>query len=545
MPEPDHSGRGGVSACNADGAAVIRCGPDTASGAVSTCDAAVGFKCQFFDSCGSVGNGSSNSAKNDGWHRWKFAKGKNWLCVPCHHAMDNFEEVSMPRFVTQPEAGKSIYVDEFFLVRCACCLRNACFLCNGGPRRGRWENRKTEGYVCSLCTNNPADRQLEPADSNHEPPMACTTESALSHRVIELTVALNMCMQLPPWVHDPNDAALKLAASDYPRVEGELDPGNSPGSMLVLAMLLPEQFGVPGGPSLNIFGDSPPEGITNISEQRATSSYGSDNRRTNIIEGLLNYWQDMDEPTRPLLLEVWGLMGRVYQLMDPLNTLRVADLRRNVFAVPDSFMSDDWYEKRMCAREYFKIEIWKLIALCSRPVEKLEFEDEARRYWYNVLSPEAIFKPQHSSMALGCTVPSTVECQLSIGQVVMAMWHGSWLPGKLWMNTDGELQILWDEDSSLSNLVRPFVKVVRHPEIGSVLGQSVIGRLNGSWHFGKVTVLISGTIVRVHWDQENSFSDLPISDVMLVQELGITALKKRRLLLHEVMLNVATNYGVC
>jgi hypothetical protein len=159
----------------------------------------------------------------------------------------------------------------------------------------------------------------------------------------------------------------------------------------MLAMLLPEQFGVLGGPSLTIFGLSPPMTIINICCKRAVSGHGPDNRRTNIIEGLLNYWYN-DEPCRNLLIHCWRLMGRAFEYMDPFNKLRVKDMARNSFSMPDSIGNKIWWDRVNEARSYFQKVIWKLAAKASIPgvaydVLHREMEEDARGHWYIVLLP--------------------------------------------------------------------------------------------------------------------------------------------------------------
>jgi hypothetical protein len=131
---------------------------------VMTTDNGNDAKRQLFDSCGSTPC-TRETAKIDGWKHRKFEKGKNWLRVPCLHTTDNFQEAPTPRSTTQREAGQSIYVDEFPLARRARCSPTAPPLTNGGPRRRKREIRKPQGYVRPPCTNNPADRHREPADS--------------------------------------------------------------------------------------------------------------------------------------------------------------------------------------------------------------------------------------------------------------------------------------------------------------------------------------------------------------------------------------------
>jgi hypothetical protein len=325
-------------------------------------------------------------------------------------------------------------------------------------------------------------------------PASCE-ESLMARSVVELTEALNVCTRLPPWAnYDVTDAILKEAGKNYPRVQNEVDAGNSAGSMLMLAMLLPEAFGVPGGPSLTIFGPTPPEGVIHIqATKRAMSATGADNRRTNIIEGLLNYWQDIAEPCRSRLMYVWLLMGRAFELLDPFNNLLVKDMARNSFSVPEAIYCDAWWAKVYGARSYLQKQIEKLIPVASRPVAddaiRRLIEDEARGHWYIVLVPRATFC--HDGMAVGCSV--------------RAWWHGDWHRGTLYKILDiDKLQILWNEEYTVSNLDRSLVQVHQQDirEI-SMLEHSVVRVFFSSPDAFKF---------RINWDEESTgkaFLDTP------------------------------------
>ena len=107
----------------------------------------------------------------------------------------------------------------------------------------------------------------------------------------------------------PNDANLREAGSYDPAagkgLTTETDSGNFAGSLLLLAMLLPDTYGVEGADPLGIFGTPPPAGLIAVSSGCARSSVGVDNRRCNAIEGLLNLWQH-DAALRGLREKVLG-----------------------------------------------------------------------------------------------------------------------------------------------------------------------------------------------------------------------------------------------
>ena len=121
----------------------------------------------------------------------------------------------------------------------------------------------------------------------------------------------------------------------------EWDACNLAGSALMLAMMEPEAFGVPGGPKLTIFGQPPPYGVISLSGRRPQSSRGPDNRRTNIIEGLLNYWQDdpSSQDLRQALRHAWYVTSVALDATSSHPRI-VANVARRMFAAPDNIVSD-------------------------------------------------------------------------------------------------------------------------------------------------------------------------------------------------------------
>ena len=94
------------------------------------------------------------------------------------------------------------------------------------------------------------------------------------------------------WVRETSDANTKDAGR-YDATAGrgltrEEDYGNAGGSILMLAMLDPETYGVPGAPRLQNIDDWSRDGMLQIQSGRPDSGKNANNRRTNVIEGLLN-----------------------------------------------------------------------------------------------------------------------------------------------------------------------------------------------------------------------------------------------------------------
>ena len=138
----------------------------------------------------------------------------------------------------------------------------------------------------------------------------------LARRIETLTVNLNERFHgnIPEWLKLCTDDNLKDAGRYDPAkgqgVRDEPDAGNFAGSILLLAMLAPDLYGSRGALGLTIWGAQPPAGLMVISSGPARLGRGADNRRTNVIEGILNYWQHSAEnqDLRTELLEVWTLV---------------------------------------------------------------------------------------------------------------------------------------------------------------------------------------------------------------------------------------------
>ena len=149
----------------------------------------------------------------------------------------------------------------------------------------------------------------------------------LGFRLRNLIISVNEQLleaELPGWfTKGPTDDSARQAAKWAPGKKFR-DWANSPGSGLFLAMLMPAKFGIRGvRPVSEAFDVSVREWcvkqLSVISPSRQRSSHGINNRRANIIEGLLNYFADLPLYTRlhSELHRAWELMRRAFLLIDP------------------------------------------------------------------------------------------------------------------------------------------------------------------------------------------------------------------------------------
>ena len=164
--------------------------------------------------------------------------------------------------------------------------------------------------------------------------------------IVDLTKSLNSHHNMPSWCKFPTDEILKKAGAYRPNeglgVPEEWDAGNFTGSCLVLVMLDPKNYGVPDGPVLTIFGDPPPWELVQISKKPSKSGKGIDNRRTNIVEGLLNYWQvDPDASViRNKLKRAWYVVALALSETSNDKDL-VGDAARKIFDASDESVDDN------------------------------------------------------------------------------------------------------------------------------------------------------------------------------------------------------------
>lgn len=295
-------------------------------------------RCTFYAACSSETTDSLIASQ--GW--CKIGRGHH--CASCQQAIRDNTPLAVPRDMHDLEPGQRIDADAgFILLCCRACLSKVCFLHPKSPKAAGWHSQR--GYaLCGDCRELPADFNGPP-----EPFSPGAEHSIVSQKILKLCQALNQYPDLPDWVRDVRDSRLKLEGKYAPWKgmgdPSEQDGGNAAGSILVLAMLCPDRFGVPGGESLKIVGVPPPPGILEISSRRARSSVGPDNRRTNFVEGLLNYWQhhERHRAIRAQLLEAWLLLYRAVLLVDPFDSLTVAVMARRCLNVPDEVEDELWW----------------------------------------------------------------------------------------------------------------------------------------------------------------------------------------------------------
>ena len=130
----------------------------------------------------------------------------------------------------------------------------------------------------------------------------------------ELVQGLNKCFQSPSdrpsWMLHPTDENLR-AAGRYERVRGK-DWGNLAGSILMLLLLSPQKHGLRDSTPLNIFRDADATVLSQRQYCIPRSGKGIDNRRTNVVEALLNYWQDAtDVKAQRLRMELFTAWKQV------------------------------------------------------------------------------------------------------------------------------------------------------------------------------------------------------------------------------------------
>ena len=111
----------------------------------------------------------------------------------------------------------------------------------------------------------------------------------------------------------PTDETLRRAGAYDPRAgmgsPSDPDHGNFSGSVLMLAMLNPERYGVTGAEPLQIFG-AETSSLLQLGTAPCRSGHGADNRRTNAIEALLNHLahQEQSNDLRNAIFRTWRLV---------------------------------------------------------------------------------------------------------------------------------------------------------------------------------------------------------------------------------------------
>ena len=155
--------------------------------------------------------------------------------------------------------------------------------------------------------------------------------------------------ELLPWfTGGPTDAAARRAAK-WAAGKNFQDWSNVAGSALVLAMLQPDVFDIWYAPSLSQAFDSDREwwleSLTFISPSKQRSSRGINNRRTNILEGLLNHFAELSAYSglHNNLHRAWQLMSRALWLVDPELELAHTEQVKRCLSVNKPINDDDWW----------------------------------------------------------------------------------------------------------------------------------------------------------------------------------------------------------
>lgn len=287
---------------------------------------------------------------------WKGSSTKLLTCPTCSDAREwERKMVPFPECMEHVEPGQKITSDGGLCsVRChwQSCLRAECYMDASHPAINGWKKFGGD-WTCLVHKEREQTEPEFPAALPFDGRLGETSLGLVARHVVMLTRRLNEAMvrsggSMPAWLLEPSDINLRIAGRYNPD-EGrglpwEPDHGNMAGSALILAMLVPFVFGVPNAPYLKIFGDPPPRSMVFISDKRATSSVGADNRRTNAIEGLLNDWQEDEDPfiqeVRAELLRCWFMMRLAVTHVDVQKKLRVHEVTRPCLQVPDEVVED-------------------------------------------------------------------------------------------------------------------------------------------------------------------------------------------------------------
>ena len=139
-----------------------------------------------------------------------------------------------------------------------------------------------------------------------------------AHRVARAVDTLSQSLEIafanvasrPEWMRTPTDALLRGGGKYDPEngtgITTEMDYGNYAGSILMLAMLEPSLYGVPGAHQLTIFGS----GLASLGTAPPRSGMGPDNRRANTVEALLTHLQPYPalRILRDAIMQTWRLL---------------------------------------------------------------------------------------------------------------------------------------------------------------------------------------------------------------------------------------------
>ena len=178
--------------------------------------------------------------------------------------------------------------------------------------------------------------------------MNCINEVCLRDIIVRVNgELLAAAADLPDWFL--NGASNKDArqAATYTQGKHIQDYGNATGSALLLTMLQPSKYGITGVKSI---GDAFREDRTyhikelvHISSAKQRSGKGINNKRTNIIEGLLNHFADPQlELTHlgEILQRAWELMSRGILLADTHSERSLEEQINKALAITYRFHDD-------------------------------------------------------------------------------------------------------------------------------------------------------------------------------------------------------------
>ena len=178
--------------------------------------------------------------------------------------------------------------------------------------------------------------------------MTCINEECLRDIIVRVNKELlAAAAYLPDWfLNGPSNKDAQKAAT-FTRGNYIQDYGNATGSALLLTMLQPSKYGITGVKSI---GDAFREDRTyhikelvHISSAKQRSGKGINNKRTNIIEGLLNHFADPQLKLTHLgeiLQRAWELMSRGILLADTHSERSLEEQINKALAITYRFHDD-------------------------------------------------------------------------------------------------------------------------------------------------------------------------------------------------------------
>jgi hypothetical protein len=199
-------------------------------------------------------------------------------------------------------------------------------------------------------------------------PPSFGSELVLHRLVREINEALHS-QGLPSWLLEPTDGDLRMRAQP----EGKyIDQMNEPGSCLFLAMNDPRSFGINAEPLIPSVGDT---GLMLISSAKQRSGTGINNRRTNVIEALLN---ELEGPLKDKLQLAWELAYRAFCLPSQVEESHW-ELAQRIFSCDGPLDNDAWFLERSRETE----EAWHKE---NKKYYEIQHGKEAAAILYRILS---------------------------------------------------------------------------------------------------------------------------------------------------------------